>query len=191
MADVNPMVGNCKYAKLIASEIRKHFGAPKSIVELGCGCGKNLAEFSDAIFTLGIDPLLSNVRTALASITRGNIILGNHDVLNGFADGMYDVGFTCSVLDHIENFETALRGLCRVSRKVMLFEPYINGVDRKALETETSCWKTTWYHNYEFILNAMEVPYDTISYPLYSTDSGPLFHQFIIDSEQYDAKVDS
>ena len=196
MADVNPMPGNCKYSKIISTEIRKHFGELERLIELGCGCGGNLAEFPNAEVLVGIDPLEYNVKAATAILhnynyPRHHIVLGDHTFLKKFGDNNFDVGFTCSVLDHIENFGLALRELCRVSKKVMLFEPYIEGVERRALEVETSCWETTWYHNYHFALTSMGVEFERVPFPLYPTDSGPLFHQFVIDSEQYDARFET
>jgi SAM-dependent methyltransferase len=192
--DVNPMVGNCKYSKIIALEIRKHFGEPESLIELGCGRGGNLAEFPEATPLVGIDPLSDNVEVARKLNLRADmvvdIIMGDHFSLSNYMLNQFDIGFTCSVLDHIERFEQALKSMCLICRNIMLFEPITMGESRRAFERETSCWETTWYHNYHFVLGRMGLEFKCHPYQLYSTNSGPRFHQFIIKTENYDAKMD-
>jgi len=180
------MNGSCKFADLVAFEVIKHFGLPKNVIELGCGCGKNLAKFSDVEVAIGIDPCLENVRRARKNCKGANIVLGSHSLLMNFNTNEFDVGYTCSVLDHMEDFRPAISELCRVCRKVMLFEPIIKGASRQAFPGETDCWKISWYHDIESWLKKQEtIKFECFPKPMYKINSGQMFYQFIIDSEKY------
>ena len=179
------MRGNCKYFDVIFNEIIKHFGFPETIVELGCGSGKNLAKFSCVKLAIGIDPLLENILKAQRIKGNFQFILGDHEYLKHFETNQFEVGFTCSVLDHIEDFRSALNEMCRICQNVILFEPIIKGQSRQAKQCETNCWKTSWYHDYSSWLVKVGLEFSCKSYLLYSKNSGPYFHQIVIDSKNY------
>lgn len=181
------MVSRCTFADLIHSEITKHFGEPENILELGCGCGGNLDKFPNSN-CVGIDPCKKNIELATGSSSQ--IILGNHTDLTKFKTNKFDVGLTCSVLDHIENFEPALTELCRVCKKLILFEPIINEQPRQALKSETGFWSITWYHNYSLWLSGLGLKNEITHFPLYKKNSGPLYHKIIVDSEDYPKNLD-
>lgn len=182
MRDVNPMVSRCRFADVIHKEITKHFGVPKSILELGCGCAGNLSKFTDS-YCVGIDPCDKNIDLAKKSKT--DIIHGDHTYLTNYKTNEFDVGLTCSVLDHIENFGSALTELCRVCKRLILFEPMIEGQPRQALKSETGFWNITWYHNYRLWLSGLKLNHTITHFPLYEKNSGPRYHKIVIDSKDY------
>lgn len=187
--DVNPMVGHCRYANIIHDEIVKEFGVPDSVIELGCGRGGNLHKFIETSACIGVDPNPDNIQAARD--LPGMMILSNtdHSVLHNHEYNQFDVGYTCSVLDHMENFTEALSELCRVCKRLMLFEPVIEGESRQARPDETSCWTISWYHDLAAWLKKQpDITFKDTPYVLYKNDSGKKFHQFIINCEKYDIK---
>jgi len=182
---IHGMVTRCKHSELIFRSIRSKFGLPQSVVELGCGDGGNLARFGPKTFSVGIEPFKLNFDRAGKVVSSGRVIRGDHRSLVKFNSNQFDVGFTCSVLDHIENFEPALLQLLRIARNLFLLEPYIPGVQRKSTKGETRYWKTTWYHDYVRILKEISekgfISYEVTSHPLYPRNSGPLYHKFFIE----------
>jgi len=183
--DVNPMSGSCKYSDLIATELRNYFGKFDSVIELGCGRGGNLTKYPEVKTIVGIDPNPINIKKAQKAVKNGQIILGDHTLLTKYDTNQFDVGYTCSVLDHMENFVSALHELCRICKNVMLLEPTIIGPSRQAKKSETNCWKISWYHDYAAWLKMKCLDFKSLYYPMYNTDSGKLFYQFIIYSEKY------
>jgi ubiquinone/menaquinone biosynthesis C-methylase UbiE len=183
--DVNPMPGSCKFSDLITIELRNYFGEFDSIIELGCGRGGNLTKYPEVKTLVGIDPNPINIKKAQKVVKNGQIILGDHTLLSKFDNNQFDVGFTCSVLDHMEDFIPALNDLCRVCKNIMLLEPTIKGPTRQAKKSETSCWKISWYHDYVAWLKMKGLDFRSLYFPMYKTDSGKLFWQFIIYSEKY------
>lgn len=184
--DTNPMKGHCRFADIIHGEIMKHFGNPVKVIELGCGSGLNLSKFTSSVARVGIEPHPENYEKAKKLSKDATIINSDHNYLQRFSINQFDVGYTCSVLDHMENFIPALSDLCRVSKRVMLFEPVITGASRQALPSETSCWKISWYHDIEAWLKDQKgLTFTVTPKILYRTSSGLKFHQFIINSEGY------
>lgn len=184
--DTNPMVGHCRFADEISSQILEHFGKPSKIIELGCGRGGNLAKFIDSVVRVGVEPHEGNATKAKESLKGARIINKDHRYLSRFSVNQFDVGYTCSVLDHMENFEFALSDLCRISKRVMLFEPVIKGKSRQATPKETNCWRISWYHDLEAWLNKQSnIKFTCFPKILYESNSGLKFYQFIINSESY------
>jgi len=182
--DVNPMHSKCRFYSIIESQIRKYCRNPRTILELGCGNGRNLSQFPDS-FCVGIDPDSLNVKYAKERVKKGEVYLGNHKILSSFSNNQFDVGFTCSVLDHIENFGPVLANLCRVCKKVILIEPMVKGQPRQALKSETAFWEVTWYHNYPFWLSGLGVDFTISSFPLYKKNSGPLYKKIVVSSANF------
>lgn len=179
--DINCMSGRCRFASKIYSDIIKHYGQPQSIIELGCGNGLNLSKFSTTIRRVGIDPFEPNIVAAKKNCPDCEIFLDCHLKLNDFADKEFDVGFTCSVLNHIENYEMAMDQLIRVCKFLYLLEPTIPGENRQALASETSSPLDTWYFDYENTLKRKSISFRVEKAPLYKENSGPLYHAFYVD----------
>ncbi len=181
--DVNPMVGGYLFSEEIYKDVIDNFGQPLSILELGCGPGGNLAKFEQA-YRVGIDPLPENVNRAKKAMV-GEVILGDHRNLKQFQDNQFDVGITCSVLDHIENFQVALVELVRVCKNLLLIEPVKDGQPRQAMPDETKFWKTTWYHDYKKLLVGLGLKFSETKSPLRKTNSGPFYRTYAVKCEMY------
>lgn len=182
--DINPMHGRCCYSKKIFDIVLKKCGCPSSILELGCGVGLNLKEFINTSIKVGIDPLESNIVLARKNNPHATILFDSHLCLINFADKKFDVGITCSVLNHIEGFENALNELIRTCKKLVLVEPMIEGVHRQALASETVGKDNTWYFNYRKFLNDGGKFFTIEKTPLYSKNSGSLYHTIFVNCEK-------
>jgi ubiquinone/menaquinone biosynthesis C-methylase UbiE len=107
---------------------------PKSCFEFGCGQGKNLALLKGLGLSKinGIDISSSAIesgrkRFALNLNANQRIYVGDENTLaEKIKHGLFDVSFTCSVLDHIEHEITVdhiIADLKRISKKaVILYE---------------------------------------------------------------------
>jgi len=184
MADVNPMSGGCGWADLVYESVIETCGYPKKIIELGCGIGSNLEKFKKSKVRVGIDPYKKNIDTA-KSKGFGTMILGDHTYLSKYNRNEFDVGFTLSVIDHIEHFEIALKDMLRICKRLVLIEPMIEGVGRQAKRKETTHWKATWYHNYRKFLEKSKVKFSIKPKPLSKRNSGPKYHLIYIECENF------
>jgi len=173
MSNVNPMPGGCGFADTIYQKVLSYCDYPNAVLELGCGVGGNLAKFKNSKTRVGIDPYKPNIDAAQHNC---KAILGDHTHLKEFKANQFDLGITCSVLDHIEDFKVAFCDMIRICRELVLLEPMKNGVNRQCKKFETSHWKSTWYHDYVGFLNSIDVVFSTEPSPLYKTNSGPLYH---------------
>lgn len=94
---------------------------PKSVLEYGCGTGKNLKMIQDKnpdIFVSGIDVSLLNVVHANAKNGLRHVSLGDEYDLPFV--GNFDVCFTISVLDHIEDINMIVSELQRIANKAVI-----------------------------------------------------------------------
>ena len=174
MENVNKMRGYCDFPHIIYKKIIEKCGYPDSIIELGCGNGGNLDKFSLSCKRIGIDPEPGNIKSALHRNIDCEFIEGEHNILQNYQCNEFDVAFTVSVLDHIEDFTVALSKMLIIAKEVILLEPLIKGVERLAFKNETHIWNVTWYHNYESYLKNYN--YTIEPCPLYKEKSGPLYH---------------
>jgi len=184
MSDINPMLGGCNYSDILYKTVIKICKYPESIIELGCGNGGNLAEFSTSVIKVGIDPDKKNIDSAgNRKLLNCQFILGSHKDLKQFKHNEFDIGITLSVLDHIENFKIALYSMMVINKELVLLEPTVKGENRQAKKSETQRWRDTWYHDYKTFLKEQKIFYSIKHYPLYKTNSGPLFHLICINCE--------
>lgn len=102
-----------KLAELIKLE------KPNSVFEFGCGTGKNL-KLLDPIVTCGLDVSPQNVTVAHYRNERSFAIIGDETNLGHLAN--FDVAFTCSVLDHIEDINRIIKELKRIAPVIFLAE---------------------------------------------------------------------
>jgi hypothetical protein len=175
------MSGRCRFADKIYEESIEAFGVPESVIELGCGCGLNLKKFSESR-RVGVDPFEPNIVAARKNVPEADLYLDCHHKLDDFADNEFDLGFTCSVLDHIENYEPALDNLIRICKNLYILEPYIEGENRQSTDSETRSSGDTWYWDYPKVLKSKRVTFAHKPSPLYENDSGPFYHTFFIRS---------
>lgn len=108
---------------------------PKSVLEFGCGVGKNLALLKDKVPNyLGLD--ISVEAVDIAKKKGLNVICGDESTLNTLEN--HDVIFTCSVLDHIEYINDIVYDLKRIANIAIVIA-----------ETNTKIGKFYYPHNYE------------------------------------------
>ncbi|HEX7031565.1 MAG TPA: class I SAM-dependent methyltransferase [Nitrososphaera sp.] len=108
---------------------------PKSVLEFGCGVGKNLALIKDKVpNSLGID--ISAEAVELATKKGLNVICGDENILKTIEN--YDVVFTCSVLDHMEYIDEIVSDLKRIANTAIVIA-----------ETNTRVGKFYYPHDYD------------------------------------------
>lgn len=97
--------------------------SPVHVFEMGCGTGKNLIELhKKGIVAHGLDISAGNVCTAIYKHGLPFVAIGNDSHLRHYAN--FDVCFTCSFLDHVENAFEIVGELKRICNKaVILAEP--------------------------------------------------------------------
>ena len=181
--DINCMSGRCRFASRIYLGVVAKYGEPDSVIELGCGNGLNLKQFSKASRRVGIDPFQPNIVAANKNVPEVEIIHGCHLKLKDFEKNEFDLGITCSVLNHIEHYELALDELFRICKKLYLVEPTIEGENRPALASETSSPNDTWYFDYRSALTKRGLDFSIKHTPLYKKNSGSLYHVICVDCE--------
>jgi len=174
MKNVNKMYGYCNFSHIVYEKVIEKCNYPNSIIELGCGNGGNLGKFTETNIRIGIDPKKENIESALHRDIDCQFIWGDHGILENYKWNTFDLGLTVSVLDHIEDYKIALSSMLYIAKEIILIEPYIKGVERRAFKNETRWWKITWYHDYEKFLE--NISYTIESCPLYDIGSGKLYH---------------
>lgn len=90
---------------------------PESVLEFGCGTAKHLKALPNVQFKLGIDVSLNNMIHAHVKNELNYLVLGDEDILTRLQD--FDVVFTCSVLDHIENIGDIIQHMQRIANKAI------------------------------------------------------------------------
>ena len=148
------MVSKCRYSQEIADEVINDFTNIQQVVELGCADGNNLIALSPIITNgIGIEPNKHNLKIAKNNIKAYKnitVIAGDHRDLRAYADGTFDLGMTCSVIDHIDpkDLDECIQLLLCKCKNLLLIEPAIANEHRQAREDETTFWANTWYYNY-------------------------------------------
>ncbi len=109
---------------------------PKSIFEFGCGSGKNLQlvkQKKSDIETCGLDISIVNVFQAhvngVDSVIRGD---ERH-----FPGRSFDVVFTCSVLDHIEDIHNVIGNFQTMAKKAIIL-------------AETNSFENNFYYKHDY-----------------------------------------
>ena len=110
---------------------------PKSVLEFGCGVGKNLELLKDKVPNhLGIDISVEAIKIAR---NKGlYVICGDESTLK--TTGNHDVVFTCSVLDHIEYIDGIVNHLKRIANIAIVIA-----------ETNTNVGRFYYPHDYELL----------------------------------------
>lgn len=88
---------------------------PDGVFEFGCNNGKNLRlleSLDDSVGVWGIDINKDTLK-------HPNTCFGDEETLKDMEGGLYDLVFTCSVLNHIPHgdVEGVISNLCRIARK--------------------------------------------------------------------------
>ena len=90
------------------------------LLEVGCGLGQDLSKFAGrGMNVTGIDLAPSVAHMAQLHLEaygfEGETMQGNAEALQ-FADGNFDVVYSCGVLQHTPNIQQAIDQICRVTR---------------------------------------------------------------------------
>jgi ubiquinone/menaquinone biosynthesis C-methylase UbiE len=94
---------------------------PKRVLEFGCGGGKNLAAL-EGVEVWGVDINVEGVITAIERRGLEGVFKGSEKRLWVFGDKVFDVAFTCSVLDHVKDGKGLVEQLKRVAQRVVVNE---------------------------------------------------------------------
>jgi 2-polyprenyl-3-methyl-5-hydroxy-6-metoxy-1,4-benzoquinol methylase len=118
--------------KLIEDILSFH---PKSVLEFGCGVGKNLELLGDKVDEhLGID--ISATAVDIARKKNLTVINGDERTLKTIKN--HDIVFTCSVLDHIEEIDNIVSEFKRIANLAIVIA-----------ETNTKVGRFYYPHDYE------------------------------------------
>lgn len=108
---------------------------PKSVLEFGCGVGKNLELLKEKVDEhLGID--ISAKAVEIARKKNLNVINGDELKLKTIKN--HDIVFTCSVLDHIKDIDNIVSELKRAANLAIIIA-----------ETNTKVGRFYYPHDYE------------------------------------------
>lgn len=141
---------------------------PVHAMDFGAGNGKHCKVLHDkGIVTLALDISKVNVAKAIFGLDLPFVALGSDAHLRHLAN--FDVVFTCSVLDHIEDVERIIQEFQRIANKaVVLAEPLKHDPDMMY-----------WAHDYE-----------SMGFTTYETgyigDDGNEYFIFVWQKEQLD-----
>jgi trans-aconitate methyltransferase len=127
---------------------------PSSVLEFGCGSGRNLAVLRSYLpdaRIVGIDMSALAIENAVEAFPDVEWVLGDESALTGIEKGAFDVVFCVSVLDHIP--EPEWRGvyadLVRVaSNRLLLAEPWLDDRDFEMAEENIEAVPHTYCHSY-------------------------------------------
>lgn len=107
---------------------------PAHVFEFGCGTGKNLRPLEVAV--CGLDVSFLNIIHAVTVNKIPFLIIGDEYHLGHLTN--FDVVFTCSVLDHIENVDRVVFELKRIANKCLFIA-----------ETNDTPYRYYYPHDYE------------------------------------------
>ena len=99
---------------------------PTSVLEFGCAAGRNLHAIRDRLPDARLVGLDINPTSVAHGVKHWGLDL-RLAPLDTLDDDEFDLAFTVSVLDHIppDDVESYLDQLCRVSRRLLLVEPWL------------------------------------------------------------------
>jgi hypothetical protein len=170
----------------------------RHVLEFGASRGGNLTYFLDRHPELRATAIDVNPIVETPAATYGDryrAIVGDEAVLAAIPDRSVDLAFTISVLDHIPNkrtVEQVLDDLLRISARVVLLEPWIEGVEgdvsgrtraqvkpgldrpHKAFAAFSYLWK------YDRLLTDRGVRWTKQPMPLHTASLGPFYHLYVI-----------
>lgn len=137
---------------------------PDHALEFGSGSGKNIAQLLDAhpennggFATCGLDISVNNLLVSRFRNNNDFLILGDETNLRHLCN--FDVVFTVSVLDHIENVDGIIEEFKRIANKVVFLA-----------ETNDVPGKYYYPHDYE------SYGFEKLSYTWKSDGDGATYH---------------
>lgn len=143
----------------LARHILSH--EPSSVLEFGCGSGRNLAVLEDlypGLSCTGIDSNNVSLESGRDWHPDIGFIFGDEETLSIANPAVFDIVFTVSVLDHIPDpqWRSVYDDMVRVARKaVVLLEPVLwDSADRRTMlerdiaTPDIGATPYTWAHDY-------------------------------------------
>lgn len=121
---VNQQDDNSRRLSAYLVEIFKSF-QPKSLLELGCGAGRNLVYINNEIADTdiyGIDTNPQAVKLAASSLPKAKINVQSIYNLESFESNSIDIVYTCGVLMHIphDKVESVINEMYRIAKKAII-----------------------------------------------------------------------
>jgi hypothetical protein len=183
----------CEYSSLIYEAALP--ATWRRLFEFGANWGGNLQYFlarHPAIQATGVDinPAVLELQATLPNY-RG--IVGDESALEDFGVDAFDLAWTVSVLDHIPSEDvvrSAIAHLARISTRVLLLEPWIEGVHgdvsgriRNAVRpglpgSHKPFAPHSYLWNYDAMLQQLGVPFTKRAAPLHAHSLGPFYYLY-------------
>jgi len=152
-----------------------------SILEFGCGTGRNLRALRDAGHrVVGLDINEQAIKEGAGRFDL-NLLLGGEERLDEVVEkyGPFDLVFTVSVLDHTPDVRRVLAKLLSVARKYFLaIEPYYEGHNGPAKEAITPF---SYFWNYPALFDELGAAVLTDNPEIMYLDGfGQYFHVYVV-----------
>jgi len=150
-------------SKLLVSKVKELLGEPKSILELGCGAGRNLLYMGNAFPDAKVHGIDINPAGILSNQMPLNVTIEQRDILNLDWDalGKFDVIFTAGFLMHINHRD--VRDLMRLIHHHSKFHVHFE------LHGPSFEWDYHRYpRSYRQLMNQIELP--NLEYVIFARD---------------------
>lgn len=185
----------CEYAGEIYAALPADWESIERVLEFGCNWGGNLQylmERHQAMNAVGID-INERVFELTDRYPRFLGLRGDERLLAAFPSNYFDVVFTVSVLDHIPSRSTVrdvIAQFLRISRYVILLEPYIDGVEGDVSGLIRNRVKPglpgghkpfaahSYLHDYDRMLTELGAEWTKTPRPLHQHSFGPFYHAY-------------
>ena len=188
---------NSQNSKIIFEHALKPGLSLNKICEFGSNQGENLKYFLDNnnnldVIGIDINPIVKDLEN---SYKRYKGIIGDEKKLDKFDNNYFDLSFTLSVLDHVPSKIIALdilKNLIRISKAVILLEPYIKNVEgdvskksrymvKEGLPDERKVFNSFCYlWDYDKYLIENNINFTKSKMPLHRASLGPFYHIYTI-----------
>lgn len=107
--------------------LRKIINKDARIVDAGCGSGRTLIYFKNHGYTnaIGIDYSKNSIKVCRwLGLVRNKDVFFKDIVKNNFKPKSFDLVFSHGLLEHLNNFQPVVNGMCKLSKKyVILLQP--------------------------------------------------------------------
>lgn len=135
---------------------------PNHVFEFGMGSGKNLKILPEGVGVGGLDVSFVNVAKAHLKNDIQFVMVGDETHLRHLCN--YDVVFTCSVLDHIEDIDGIVAEFIRIANKAVVIA-----------ETNDTPGDYYYPHDYE------KLGFKRLDYQWVSNGDGATYHIWILE----------
>lgn len=155
---------------------------PKTVVEVGCGSGRNLGDLwhgTTGVHFYGVDINPALIDYAQAKYHRYGIEFSCADVNKVGSIPECDVCLSVSFLDHIPKPKATLDMMLRHAKHVVLIEPY-DGTTRPAHEATDDF---SFLHDYPALCRELGASCESDAAPMGNRGMGPMYKLFICSRE--------